>query len=107
MAICDANRFSLPLAISFKYLAGAFFSKIMFLHVIAMAGLALTALGWALQYRHQAKNENNISREFVGLSLIGIIMWVMDAIQTGLYELAALYVLILAISMMVFFKTDD
>jgi len=78
----------------------------MFQHVVAMGGLALTILGWALQYRHQLKHDKKIAREFVGLNAIGTMMWVLDAVQTGMYEMALMYVFVLAVSMLVFFKTD-
>lgn len=79
----------------------------MFLHYIAIAGLALSALGWALQYRHFARGKSDVAREFVGLNIIGFIMWAMDAAQTGMYDIALMYGVLLFVSMAVFFKTKD
>ena len=79
----------------------------MFQHVIAMAGLALMVLGWALQYRQQLKGKMGLAREFVGLCVIGFILCVMDSIQTGAYEMAFVYAVLLAMSLLVFFKTED
>ncbi len=79
----------------------------MFLHYIAIAGLALFILGWAVQYRYMRAGQDGLSREFAGLSAIGMILLVVDSIQNGLYDLALMYAATWVVSMAVFFSTKD
>ena len=79
----------------------------MLLHYVAIAGLALFTLGWAVQYRQMRAGHDSLAREFAGLSAIGMVLLTMDSIQNGMYDLALMYAAVLVVAMAVFFNTKD
>jgi len=60
------------------------------LHYVSVAGLALIAISWLLQYKRMLKGKSEITREFAVLQAAGISLLIIDGLSSGLYDLAAM-----------------
>ena len=60
------------------------------LHYASIAGLALIAISWLLQYQKMSKGKTEVTREFALLQAAGIAILVIDGFLSGLYDLAAM-----------------
>ena len=76
-------------------------------HYVAVAGLALTVLAWALQYQRMRDGEYTLSRQFAGMVAMGLVMLIVDSIQNGFYDTGLTYALVLAVAMLTFWQTKE
>ena len=60
------------------------------LHYMSIAGLALIAIAWWLQYQKMSKGKTELTREFALLQAAGIAILIIDGFLSGLYDLAAM-----------------
>ena len=60
------------------------------LHYISIAGLALIAIAWLLQYQKMSKSKAELAREFAIFQALGIAILVIDGLLSGMYDLAAM-----------------
>jgi len=60
------------------------------IHYISIAGLALIAASWLLQYKKMSKGKMEVTREFALLQAAGIVLLIIDGLLGGLYDLAAM-----------------
>ena len=60
------------------------------LHYVSIAGLALIAVSWLLQYQRMSKGKTEVTREFALLQAAGIAFLIFDAFSGGLYDFAAM-----------------
>lgn len=74
------------------------------LHYVSLAGLALIAVAWLLQYRKMSKGKMEITRQFAALQAAGIALLVIDGYMSGLYDLAAMNVITCGGALLVFSK---
>ncbi len=62
----------------------------MALHYVSIAGLALIAISWYLQYKGMSNGKAEIARGFAMLQAAGIALLVVDGLLGGAYDLAAM-----------------
>jgi len=74
------------------------------IHIISVIGLALIAIAWGLQYRKMSEGKMEVSRAFAILQAAGILLLVIDGMQGGLYDLAAMNLITLGGALLVFSK---
>ena len=60
------------------------------LHYLSIAGLAIIAVSWLLQYKKMSKGKMEVTREFALLQVAGIALLIIDALSGGLYDFAAM-----------------
>ena len=60
------------------------------MHFVSVAGLALIAVAWYLQYRKMSKGEMALCRAFALFQAAGIAILIIDGLLGGLYDLAAM-----------------
>ena len=60
------------------------------LHYVSIAGLALIAISWYLQYQKMSKGKMEITREFAMFQVAGISLLIIDGFLGVLYDLAAM-----------------
>jgi len=60
------------------------------LHYVSIAGLALIAVAWCLQYQKMSKGNLEITRAFAALYAAGVVLLIIDGLLGGLYDLAAM-----------------
>ncbi len=63
------------------------------LHYLSLAGLALIAVAWLLQYQKMSKGKTEVTRQFAILQAAGIALLVIDGFMSGLYDLAAMNII--------------
>ncbi|MFA6328647.1 MAG: hypothetical protein WCY41_04335 [Candidatus Micrarchaeia archaeon] len=59
-------------------------------HYVSVAGLALIAAAWWLQYRKMSQGRLEVTREFAIFQAAGVALLVMDGFLGGAYDLAAM-----------------
>lgn len=72
------------------------------IHYLSVIGLLLIAAGWLMQYLRMEKGKQDIVPGFVAINCLGIALLVYDSFATGLADVAAMNVLTLAASILVF-----
>ncbi len=55
---------------------------------ISFIGLVLIAFGWALQFLSMKNGKKEIKKEFVIVNCIGILLLIVNAYLSGIYEIA-------------------
>lgn len=60
------------------------------LHYVSIAGLALIAIAWLLQYKRMLKGKPELARGFAVLQAAGIALLIIDGMLSGLYDLVAM-----------------
>lgn len=55
---------------------------------LAFAGLLIIAAGWISQYLSMKKGKKEINKMFPMLNILGILILILDALQTGAIEIA-------------------
>ena len=60
------------------------------IHYISIAGLALVAIAWWMQYSQMSKGRLEVSRAFAIFQAAGILLLIIDGLMGGIYDLAAM-----------------
>ena len=79
----------------------------MALHYMSIAGLALVAISWWLQYQKMSKGKTELTREFALLQAAGIAILIIVGFLSGLYDLAAMNMITCGGALLVFSKARE
>ena len=74
------------------------------LHYVGIAGLALIAVAWCLQYQKMSKGNLEITRAFAIFQAAGIALLIIDGFLGGLYDLAAMNLITCGLALLVLSK---
>ena len=74
------------------------------LHYVSIAGLALIAIAWYLQYQKMSKGKADVTRAFAALYAAGVALLVIDGLLGGLYDLAAMNLVTCGVALLVLSK---
>ena len=72
------------------------------IRVLTITGLFLIAVAWFIQFAHLRKRKNQVSKTFVAVDLLGVVLLIIDGCLNGAYDVAFLNALILAGALLAF-----